>query len=85
MCVDEQQTYSCVCPVGRTLAKDGVNCGGKDTVKIAETGAVGTCPNGLTREVVSLWRSNAVGTHPSGLTREGFAVAVYAVTDLLLF
>jgi hypothetical protein len=27
-CVDEPNTYSCNCPEGRTLAKDGFNCGG---------------------------------------------------------
>lgn len=27
-CVDQEGTYSCDCPEGRTLASDQVNCGG---------------------------------------------------------
>lgn len=33
-CTDEEGTYSCDCPVGTTLAKDGVNCGGQDNSAI---------------------------------------------------
>lgn len=29
LCVDQEGTYSCDCPEGRTLASDQVNCGGK--------------------------------------------------------
>ena len=32
-CIDQARTYSCSCPAGRTLAKDGVNCGGKSQLK----------------------------------------------------
>ncbi len=28
-CVNQDRTYSCSCPSGRTLANDGLHCGGE--------------------------------------------------------
>ena len=28
LCIDEERTYTCNCPEGKTLAQDDINCGG---------------------------------------------------------